>query len=97
MVVFFLMLASGTLLILLLALAIGWQKERERAIRAEMASMRMPSDAGERFSRIEQALEAIAVEVERLSESQRFSARILAEAQPKLLSPEASTHDAQSE
>lgn len=96
MVVFFLMLALGTLLILLVALAIDWQKERERAIRAEMASMRMPSDAGERFGRIEQALEGIALEVERLAEAQRFSARILAEGKPQLLPPEASTHDSQS-
>lgn len=36
-----------------------------------------PSD--ERLSRIEQAVDAIAIEVERISEAQRFTTRLLAE------------------
>jgi hypothetical protein len=36
----------------------------------------------ERLNRIEQAVEAIAIEVERISEAQRFSAALLAERTP---------------
>lgn len=36
----------------------------------------------DRIERIEQAVDAIAVEVERMSESQRFTARLLAERLP---------------
>ena len=36
-------------------------------------------DANPQISRLEQAVEAIAIEVERISEAQRFSAKLLAE------------------
>jgi hypothetical protein len=36
----------------------------------------------ERFARLEQAVEAVAIEVERIGESQRFQARLAAEKQP---------------
>jgi hypothetical protein len=39
----------------------------------------LPADAQERMSRIEQAVDAIAIEVERMSEGQRFTTRLLAE------------------
>jgi len=43
------------------------------------ALMPTSSDTGQRLERIEQAIEAIAVEVERISEGQRFVTRLLAE------------------
>ena len=39
----------------------------------------MSDVSDERFSRLEQAVEAIAVEVERISEGQRFTTKLLAE------------------
>ena len=36
-------------------------------------------ESSPRLERIEQAIEAVAIEVERISEAQRFSARLLAE------------------
>jgi hypothetical protein len=39
-------------------------------------------DASPRFQRMEQAIELIAIEVERIAEGQRFTTRILAERQP---------------
>ena len=39
----------------------------------------MPQIDGSRFDRLEQAVDAIAVEVERISEAQRFSAKLLSE------------------
>jgi hypothetical protein len=41
-------------------------------------------ESAQRLERIEQAVEAIAIEVERISESQRYSARILSEAAPPI-------------
>ncbi len=45
----------------------------------------VPADLGLRLERIEQAVEAVAVEVERVSEAQRFSARLLSERLPEVL------------
>ena len=39
----------------------------------------MPSDVATRLDRIEQAIETVAVEVERISEGQRFTSRLMAE------------------
>jgi hypothetical protein len=39
----------------------------------------VPSDLGARLERMEQAIDAIAVEIERVSEAQRFTTRLLAE------------------
>jgi hypothetical protein len=42
----------------------------------------VPADLGARLARIEQAVEAVAIEVERISESERYSARLLTERLP---------------
>jgi hypothetical protein len=39
----------------------------------------MPTEASARLERIEQAVEAVAIEVERIAEAQRYSARLLSE------------------
>lgn len=41
-----------------------------------------PEDRDSRLDRIEQAVDAIAIEVERISEAQRFAAKLLNERQP---------------
>ena len=43
-------------------------------------------DATARLERIEQAVEAVAIEVERIAEAQRFSAKLLADQQQRSLS-----------
>jgi hypothetical protein len=40
---------------------------------------RIPSDVSARLERMEQAIDSIAVEVERISEGQRFTTKLLAE------------------
>jgi|SRR5689334_10545844 len=52
-----------------------------RSIEASRKSPRadLAPDVQERMSRIEQAVDAIAIEVERMSEGQRFTTRLLAE------------------
>jgi hypothetical protein len=52
----------------------------KRASRTD--SMPTPTDFPQRFERLEQAVDAIAIEIERVSEGQRFVTRILAEGAP---------------
>jgi hypothetical protein len=47
--------------------------------RARIRASATPPMQQERLERIEQAVDAIALEVERISEAQRFSAKLLAE------------------
>ncbi|MDF1502798.1 hypothetical protein [Roseisolibacter sp. H3M3-2] len=66
---------AGALLCAVLALV--WYVARATGRRAAPAPA--PADLDARLLRIEHAVETIAVEVERVSEAQRFSARLLAE------------------
>ena len=59
----------------------------ERTNRLPARSAEPLDDA--RLQRIEQALDAIAMEVERLGEGQRFVTKVLAEHRPELPAPEA--------
>lgn len=45
----------------------------------QKSAPRVPSDVTTRLERMEQAIDAIAVEVERISEGQRFTTRLLAD------------------
>ena len=59
-------------------MAWAWAKSR--------TAPRQPAESArveERLARIEHAVESIAVEVERVSESQRFTTRLLAEREPR--------------
>ncbi|MDB4906749.1 MAG: hypothetical protein JWO05_1533 [Gemmatimonadetes bacterium] len=60
------------------ALVYRWFQHRERL--AELATEReRPAVDAERMTRLEQSVEAIAVEVERVGEGQRYLTRVLAE------------------
>ncbi len=52
---------------------------RERARSSALGASPMVGEISGRLERIEQAIEAIAVEVERVSEGQRFTTRLLSE------------------
>lgn len=47
--------------------------------------VQLSTDATARLERIEQAVEAVAIEVERIAEAQRFSAKLLAEQKQRSL------------
>ena len=66
-------LAVGASIVLPLVRA--WAKRLES--RADTG--RIPSEVASRLERMEQAIDSIAVEVERISESQRFTTRLLSE------------------
>ena len=51
----------------------------KRGSRAAMHTPALHPDSGERLERIEQGMDAIAIEVERVSEGQRFVTRLLSE------------------
>lgn len=53
------------------------------AKRAGAAVAEIPGELTGRLARIEQAIEAVAIEVERISESERYSARLLTERLPQ--------------
>ena len=61
--------------------AIGWPLARAYARRVEHGETapRIPADVTARLERMEQAIDSIAVEVERISEGQRFTTKLLAE------------------
>lgn len=66
---------------------IGFPMARAAARRMDRkaAGPRVPDDLLPRLDRIEQAVEGVAIEVERVSEAQRFSARLLHERLPEVL------------
>jgi hypothetical protein len=60
---------------------IGWPLARAYARRVEQEASRpqIPSEVSARLERMEQAIDSIAVEVERISEGQRFTTKLLSE------------------
>jgi hypothetical protein len=62
-------------------IAIGFPLARAYAKKIERGNEtpRVPSDVSARLERMEQAIDSIAVEVERISEGQRFTTKLLAE------------------
>ena len=65
-------------------MAIGFPIARAYAKRMEHGETgpRIPSDVSARLERMEQAIDSLAVEVERISEGQRFTTKLLAERVP---------------
>jgi hypothetical protein len=61
--------------------AIGLPLARAYARRIERGppALALPNDVTARLERMEQAIEAVAIEVERISEGQRFTTKLLAE------------------
>jgi hypothetical protein len=61
--------------------AIGWPIARAYAKRMEQGHVtgRVPNEVAARLERMEQAIDSIAVEVERISEGQRFTTKLLSE------------------
>jgi hypothetical protein len=51
----------------------------KRGSRATVAPLQLAGDAGQRLERLEQGMDAIAIEIERVAEGQRFVTRLLSE------------------
>ena len=79
------------LTIIILSIVIPLVRALGRKWEREAGRPELPSDVAQRLARIEQAVDAVAVEVERISEGQRFTTKLLAERgagrAPELVSP----------
>lgn len=67
----------------LLAILTPFVKAYSRKIELQAHAGASSPDIEARLARIEQAIEAVAVEVERISEGQRFTTKLLSEARPE--------------
>jgi hypothetical protein len=68
-------------------MVVGFPLARSASRRMDRKASGAPqvNDLLPRLDRIEQAVEGVAIEVERVSEAQRFSARLLSERLPEVL------------
>lgn len=64
---------------IILAIGVPMARAYARRMDAESKNPRVPMEVTGRLERIEQSLEAVAIEVERISEGQRFTTRLLSE------------------
>ena len=74
-----LLFSSCTLFFTTVGFAIAWVRARERALRAELMAGEPRQTTAVTPDRLERAVDAIALEVERISEGQRFVTRLLAD------------------
>jgi hypothetical protein len=66
-------------MIVLISIGIPVARAFARKMDAEARNPRLPLEVTDRLARMEQALDSIAVEVERITEGQRFTTKLLSE------------------
>jgi hypothetical protein len=64
---------------IMLAIGIPLTRAYVRRMDAESKQPRIPTDVAQRLERMEQTLDAVAIEVERISEGQRFTTKLLSD------------------
>lgn len=64
---------------IILAIGIPLAKAYARRLDADSRGPRIPPEVAERLERMEHALDSVAIEVERISEGQRFTTKLLSE------------------
>ena len=64
---------------IILAIGVPLARAYSRRMDAESKNPRLPTDVTDRLQRMEQAIEAVAIEIERISEGQRFTTKLLSE------------------
>jgi hypothetical protein len=64
---------------IILAIGVPMARAYARRMDADAKNPRVPMEVTGRLERIEQSLEAVAIEVERISEGQRFTTKLLSE------------------
>ena len=62
-----------------LAIGVPLARAYARKMDADGRNPRLPSEVTDRLERMEQALDSVALEVERISEGQRFTTKLLSE------------------
>ena len=64
---------------IIIAVGVPVARAYSRRMDADSRNPRIPPEVTSRLERIEQAVEAVAIEVERISEGQRFTTKLLSE------------------
>lgn len=64
---------------IILAIGVPLVRAYTRRLDAESRNPRLPTEVTQRLERMEQTLEAVAIEVERITEGQRFTTKLLSE------------------
>jgi hypothetical protein len=64
---------------IVLAVGVPLARAYSRKMDAESKNPRLPTEVTQRLERMEQMLEAVAIEVERITEGQRFTTKLLSE------------------
>jgi hypothetical protein len=70
---------AGMAMIVTLALGVPFMRALIRRWERQPLHPTVPPEVSARLERIEQAVEAVAIEVERISEGQRFTTKLLSE------------------
>ena len=70
---------AGMTMIVLLAVGVPFVRALVRRWERQPLQQAVPPEVAARLERIEQAVDAVAIEVERISEGQRFTTKLLAE------------------
>ena len=70
---------GGMLTAIIFAIGVPLSRAHMKRIDAESRQPRIPGEVADRLERMEQVLEAVAIEVERISEGQRFTTKLLSE------------------
>lgn len=75
-------MATTGLLVTSVGFGVAWFRARDRAIKAETMLKSIPAQYdAERFDRLDLAVDTIAVELERISEAERFQTKLLVDRQ----------------
>jgi hypothetical protein len=64
---------------IILAIGVPLARAYSRRMDADSKNPRLPTEVTDRLERMEQALDSVALEVERISEGQRFTTKLLSE------------------
>ena len=76
---------SGMLMVVLIVVGFPLARAHAKRMERDAGAPRLPNDLTERLTRMEQAIESVALEVERISEGQRFTTKLLSERAPEAL------------
>jgi hypothetical protein len=64
---------------IILAIGVPLARAYTRRMDSESRNPRVPSEVTQRLERMEQTLDAVAIEIERITEGQRFTTKLLSE------------------
>ena len=79
---------AGMAMIVMLALGVPFVRALTRRWERQSLHPAVPAEVTARLERIEQAVDAVAIEVERISEGQRFTTKLLSDRASEGLTPQ---------